>query len=293
MGPLVSILIPVYNSEKFLEECIISALNQTYDNIEVIAINDGSTDESLKILQRFSGKITVINQENRGLAKALMAGINKMTGKWLKWFSPDDILFPYAIEALVTEAKKLPENTIIYSNWDLIDENGDKLRSFSEPNYNNLEKFDFNVRLLDGQQINVNTTLIPSFLFENGCLIEELDDPVAIDYDFFLRAGILYATQFYLIPKSLVKFRVHANQLSHKNIAQTLSYLPKVRNKVLSRLDETKRKEYLKSLQEYKNKKPISKKTMEKGLKVITSTMPDWITDRLIILYLNKIRRTR
>ena len=146
MGPNVSVVIPVYNSEKFLKECICSVLNQTYDSIEIIAVNDGSTDESLKILQRFSDKITVINQENEGLAKALMAGINKMTGKWLKWFSPDDILLPHAIETLITEAKKLPENTIIYSNWDLIDENGEKLRSFSESNYNNLEKFDFNIR---------------------------------------------------------------------------------------------------------------------------------------------------
>ena len=146
---LVSVVIPVYNSEKFLAESIESVLNQTYKNIEVITIDDGSTDKSLDILQQFSDKITVISQPNQGLAVALNAGIKKIHGKWFKWFSPDDVLYPDAIEILVNEAKKLQENTIIYSNWELIDEKNKKLRDFSESNYNKLSNFEFNVRLLD------------------------------------------------------------------------------------------------------------------------------------------------
>ncbi len=61
---LVSVVIPVYNSEKFLNQCIESVLNQTYKNIEIIAINDGSTDDSLKILETYSDKITIISQKN-------------------------------------------------------------------------------------------------------------------------------------------------------------------------------------------------------------------------------------
>ena len=169
---LVSVVIPVYNSEKFLAESIESVLNQTYKNIEVITIDDGSTDKSLDILQQFSDKITIISQPNQGLTAALRAGIKKINGKWFKWFSPDDVLYPDAIEILVNEIKKFTDNTIIYSNWDLIDENNKKLRNFSESNYNELNNFEFNVRLLDGQQININTTLIPSSLFERGCLFQ-------------------------------------------------------------------------------------------------------------------------
>ena len=139
---LVSVVIPVYNSEKFLAESIESVLNQTYKNIEVITIDDGSTDKSLDILQQFSDKITVISQPNQGLAVALNAGIKKIHGKWFKWFSPDDILYPDAIEILVEEASKLPDNTIIYSNWELIDEDNNILRRHSESNYNNLKKHD-------------------------------------------------------------------------------------------------------------------------------------------------------
>lgn len=67
----------------------------------------------------------------------------------------------------------------------MIDENGSFLRNFSESNYNDLSTFDFNVRLLDGQQINVNTTLIPYSLLEKCPINKNLQDPAAIDYDFF------------------------------------------------------------------------------------------------------------
>lgn len=289
---LVSIVIPVYNSEKFLTSCIESILGQTYDNIEIIVIDDGSTDLSAKILHRYSDKITVISQQNSGLASALNKGIGVIKGRWVKLFSADDILYPDTIQILVNEIKKLPENTIVYSNWDIIDEQNRKLRTFLESNYNHLENFDFNVRLLDGQQININTIMIPSSLFERGCLIEEIDDPVAIDYDFFLRAGILFDTKFHLISNPLIQYRVHESQLSHKKILKTLSYLPVIVESILSKLDKSKREEYLTALEIYQKKKPITRKTKELGLKIMEK-MPEGISDKMLVFYLNKIRTTR
>jgi len=289
----VTIVIPVYNAEKFLAQSIDSILNQTYRNIEILVIDDGSTDNSLKILQNHSDKITIISQPNQGIAIALNTAIKKINGEWFKYFSADDVLYPNAIEILIQEAKKLPENTIVYSNWEIIDEKDKKLGNFLESNYNNLGNFEFNVRLLDNQQINVNTTLIPSSLFEKGCLFKNHEDPVAPDYDFLLRAGILYNIHFHLLEKSLVKYRVHSNQISHMNIARTLDYLSKVRNQVLSQLDESKRNQYFVALKEYNRNKPISKKTLERILRFSTSVLPNWATDRLITLYLNKIRRNR
>jgi len=290
---LVSVIIPVYNSEKFLKYCVESVLNQSYSDIEIITVDDGSTDESLKILRKYENKITIIEQSNRGLTSSLNAGIKKMNGKWFKWLSPDDVLEPQSIETLVNHAKKLGDNTIVYSNWEIIDQENNKIRDFSESNYNELGNFEFNVRLLDGQQINVNTTLIPSLLFEKGCLIQDHEDAVVVDYDFFLRAGILFGTKFHLVPESLLKYRIHTNQLSHKDISKTLSYLSEVRNQVLSKLDDSKKALYLTALEDYNKQKPITKKTMELGLRFATYTLPDWITDRLLVFYLNKIRSTR
>lgn len=289
----VSIVIPVYNSKIFLKESLESVLNQTHKNIEIIVIDDGSTDNSLKILEDFSEKITVISQENQGLAASLNTGLEHSSGRWFKWFSPDDILFPHAIENLVFKAKHLPENSVIYSNWDIIDEFNKKLRSFTETNFNDLTVEDFNVRLLDGQLINVNTSLIPISLFTKGLKIQEIVDPVLIDYDLFLQAGILFQTKFYLINESLIAFRVHSEQLSHQNIVKNLENLSQIHENVLSKLDENKKLFYIKKLELYKKTKPLSKKTMSFGLEVIKKTLPNTITNKLLIYYLNKIRRTR
>jgi len=289
----VTVVIPVYNSEKFLNYSIESVLSQSYKNIEIIAVDDGSTDSSREILQKFNEKITILEQKNLGLANAVNSAIKKMNGKWLKWLSPDDVLYPNAIETLINEAKSLPENTILYSNWEIIDEKNNMLRSFSESNHNALEIFDFNVRLLDGQQINVNTTLIPSSLFSQGCMLEQLSDPVAIDYHFFLKAGIIHKVRFYLIEKPLLQYRIHSEQLSHKNISNTLSFLSEVKNQILSKVDDSTKEKYLKALNDYKKEKPLAKKTMDFGLKIIKDSLPDWATDKILVFYLNKIRRSR
>ena len=288
---LVSVVIPVYNSEKFLEECLDSILSQSYQNIEIIAVDDGSTDSSPDILERYSDKISIISQKNQGLAYALNLGINKMKGKWFKWFSPDDVMYSNTIEILIDEAKNHPDNTILYSNWNIIDDAGNTLREFHESNYNELSEFDFNVRLLDGQQINVNTTLIPSILFKKYG-IRELDDPVAIDYDFFLRSALLHNVKFHLTSQPLVKYRIHSDQLSHKNISKTLNYISEIKDEILMKLDESLQIKYNNGLEQYKKTKPAKTKTLEFGMKLLSSA-PTWVSDSVLILYLNKIRHNR
>ena len=287
---LISVVIPVYNSEKFLEECLDSILAQTYQNIEIIAVDDGSTDSSLDILNGYSDKVNVFSQKNNGLASTLNFGIGKMNGNWFRWFSPDDLMHPQAMEILIKEAKRHP-NTVIYSNWNIIDENGIILREFHESDYNNLSNFDYNVRLLDGQQINVNTTLIPSSLLEK-CKLRELDDPVAIDYDFFLCSALLHSTKFHLISNPLVKYRIHSDQMSHKNISKTLDYISEIKDEILTHLDKSLQKKYTRELEQYKKTKPIKRKTMEFGMKLLSSS-PSWASDRILTFYLNKIRRGR
>ena len=290
MSELVSVIIPVYNSAQFLKQSLESVINQTYENIEIICVNDGSTDNSLEILQQYSDKITIISQENHGLASALNTGIKQMKGDWLKWFSPDDIMYSYTIKTLVEEAKNNP-NTIFYSNWEIINENGKKLREFQESNYNDLSNFEYNIRLLDRQLINVNTTLIPSSLLEK-CSIRNLDDPVAIDYDFFLNAALLSNTTFHLIQKSLIKYRIHTKQLSHKNISKTLEYISQIKDEILQHLDDLSKSKYIAELKRYQKNKSTKIKTMELGIKLL-STMPSFVSDRILIFYVNNIRQSR
>jgi len=289
----ISVIIPVYNSHKFLSQSIESVLDQTYKNIEIIAIDDGSTDNSLQILNDFKDEIQIFHHQNKGLGFVLNEAIEKMNGCWFKWLSPDDVLFPDSLETLVNEAHQQPTNTIFYSNWEIIDQNGKTLRKFHESNYTDLNNFDFNVRLLDGQQINVNTTLIPNSIFEKGCVFRNLEDPVTIDYDFFIRAGLNYDVNFHLVDKILLKYRVHSNQFSHKNIAKSIKNISILREEILSKLESKDINAYKDALTKYQKQKPISKKSMDMGLKLITSLLPQKISDNLLIFYLNKIRSTR
>lgn len=89
----ISIIIPVYNSEKYLHRCLTSAVNQTLKNIEIICINDGSTDDSLNILKEFAmndTRIKIITKQNSGVAKARNTGLSVATGIYIGFIDSDD-----------------------------------------------------------------------------------------------------------------------------------------------------------------------------------------------------------
>ena len=101
--PEVSVIIPVYNSEKYVEKCICSVMAQTLPELEIIIINDGSIDESGKILRKLAQKdsrIILLEQENKGVAAARNLGVEKATGKYLTFVDGDDYLQEDYIEKM-------------------------------------------------------------------------------------------------------------------------------------------------------------------------------------------------
>ena len=93
MNPKLSVVVPVYNVEKFLDECITHIINQTYRNLEIILVNDGSTDNSKKIIDKYceiDNRILCINKKNGGLSSARNAGINIATGDYITFVDSDD-----------------------------------------------------------------------------------------------------------------------------------------------------------------------------------------------------------
>ena len=101
--PLVSVIIPVYNAEKYLRECINSVLSQTYENLEIVLIDDGSTDESSKIcddFQEIDERIMVIHKENEGVSVARNTGIEKSTGEYITFLDSDDYITSTFVEDL-------------------------------------------------------------------------------------------------------------------------------------------------------------------------------------------------
>ena len=101
--PLISVIIPIYNMEFYLERCVDSVLNNTYQNLEVICVDDGSTDHSLEILRRYEAadpRIVVIAKENGGVSSARNAGLDRMTGEYVTFIDSDDFVHPQYVELL-------------------------------------------------------------------------------------------------------------------------------------------------------------------------------------------------
>ena len=120
--PLVSIVIPVYNGSNYMREAIDSALSQTYDNIEVIVVNDGSTDDTEAIALSYGDRIRYYAKENGGVASALNLAIREAKGEYISWLSHDDIYYPDKVKKQIYVLSGLAnKKTIIYSNWEYID----------------------------------------------------------------------------------------------------------------------------------------------------------------------------
>lgn len=120
MNDLVSIIVPIYNGEMYLEKCILSIINQTYKNLEIILINDGSKDKSLKLCNKLAEKdsrIVVINQENGGVSKARNTGIDNSTGKYITFADADDWLDEDAIEKMVKLIKSNNCDVVRLNNY--------------------------------------------------------------------------------------------------------------------------------------------------------------------------------
>ena len=117
---LISVIVPVYNSEQFLSDCLESCLLQTYKNIEVIIVNDGSTDNSGDIIAKYikqDNRFRVINKKNEGLVEARKTGANAACGIFLFFVDSDDIITPDAIEVLVNQQFVSKADIVVANFW--------------------------------------------------------------------------------------------------------------------------------------------------------------------------------
>ena len=105
----VSVIIPIYNAEKFLSLCLESIINQTYKNLEIVLVNDGSLDNSIEICRQYAerdNRIKIIDDKNRGVSYARNKGIEKATGQYILFIDSDDIVKKNYIDILVKKINK-------------------------------------------------------------------------------------------------------------------------------------------------------------------------------------------
>ena len=213
-NPFVTIIIPVYNGSNYLSEAIDSALSQTYKNIEIIVVNDGSNDggKTRDIALSYGDKIRYFEKENGGVATALNLGIREMRGEYFSWLSHDDVYGENKIEEQVNFLRKCGyRKVIVYSDFDIIDENSHYISSTIMPQINSSE---FRYWITTESCLHGCTLLIPKICFEEcGVFNESL--MTTQDYDLWFR--IAQKFEFPRIPKILVKSRVHRNQTTRIN----------------------------------------------------------------------------
>jgi glycosyltransferase involved in cell wall biosynthesis len=146
--PLVSIIIPAYNFANFLAESIESCLNQTYSNIEIIVVDDGSTDNTCEVVRPYSKRITYHYQNNCGLAGARNTGHRLASGKYLAWLDADDIACPDRIFLQVSWLEQNNDTAIACGNFSAFDENGNEYENYSSTYYDQINKNDGIVNIL-------------------------------------------------------------------------------------------------------------------------------------------------
>lgn len=204
--PLVTLITPTYNQAAFLEETIQSVLAQDYENIEYIIINDGSTDSTAQILDKYKGAVKSENQANAGQASTLNKGWHMGKGELLGYLSSDDILHPSAVRKAVEYLTAHPEVVMVYPNCDLIDPNSRVIRtSLCRP-------FEYESLVVD-QECYIG----PGALFRRSAL-EQMGgwDPtlrLGPDREFWMRIGLLGRIQ--MIDEICAQYRMHPSSISY------------------------------------------------------------------------------
>lgn len=207
-NPLVSIIIPVYNGADYLREAIDSALAQTYPNIEVIVVNDGSTDGGMteEIALSYGEKIRYFRKENGGVSSALNRGIREMTGEYFSWLSHDDVFYPDKTAVQVACLRDFGGGVILYGDYDLIDQGSQfvgarRVRQTAPGTI-------YFALIMEGA-VNGCTVLVPRSCFaEVGVFDEKLR--TSQDFDMWFRLAGKYG--FRHIAKPLFKSRIHPGQ---------------------------------------------------------------------------------
>lgn len=224
--PLVSVVTPAYNAERFIEQALRSALTQTYKNIEVLVVDDGSDDDTRRIAEDLSNsdeRLSVLNQSNQGVASARNLGIEHARGDYIAPLDADDVWYPEKLEKQVRcVLDSDPRTGLVYGWYHEIDENGDRMKDGSQ-------------WIADGS---VYTALaVRNFigggsmpLMKRSCFdkvggyssrLREMGGEGCEDWDLYLRIAEHY--HFRVVPEYLAGYRRHSANMSLNRTAMGLS----------------------------------------------------------------------
>lgn len=217
----VSVIIPTYNRARFIKEALDSAIKQTYKDIEIIVVDDGSIDDTKDILsqyiKKYPDRVMYFYQKNKGVSYARNLGIRKARGEYIAFLDSDDIWLQNKLEEQIREIKKNIEYGLVCSYVEMIDESGAEIFKILPGSYGS------NIKDVFLNDIIITPTVLTkkSCLLEVGGFNEQLI--VGEDYDLWLRIVTKY--KFFMIPEILARVRRHKNRLSESVELQYKNHL--------------------------------------------------------------------
>lgn len=234
-SPLISVVMSVYNGEKYLSEAIESILGQTYKNFEFIIINDGSTDKSFEVLNYYAeleNRIVVISRENKGLIDSLNEGIKKAKGKYIVRMDADDISLPTRFEEQVKFMENNPDIGI----------SGSAVIRFGENIKTVIWKLLKNNGAIKSELLFSSTFAHPSVIMNKKMIFKYnlfYDNQFLHAEDFELWTRIAKITNMANLPKPLLKYRVGENSITreaNKNLEERYLIHKRIFNTYLEEL---------------------------------------------------------
>ena len=219
----ISIIVPIYNADEFLEKCLTSLIEQTYENIEIICVNDGSVDQSLEIMQKFASqdhRITVYSQQNQGIAGAHNTGLQHATGQYIMFCDADDSMQPNMCQIML-ETLKSAEVDIVSCNTNVISDKETHYRKYLKNAYTG--KYEICLPLI--QKMNV---LLCNKLFKKDLIdTYQITFPIGHEHDddcFFMQY-ISVAKTVYFLEDALYNYWVHAGSMSEHYLTRNPQHL--------------------------------------------------------------------
>jgi glycosyltransferase involved in cell wall biosynthesis len=212
----VAAIIPTFNSARFIRDTIQSVLAQDFKKIELIVVDDGSTDNTVGIIQSVSGNVQIFRHQgnaNLGAASSRNLGIVKTNAELIAFLDGDDIWYPTKISEQVGIFNNYPDVGLVYTNGHAIDENGSILYELFAKNFR--EPGNPSTILLDCYIPTPSTIVVrKDLLSQVGMFSTSIK--CSSDHDLLVRLGEV--TRFHYIPKCLMGYRRHGNQMSLKRV---------------------------------------------------------------------------
>ncbi|MCX7590743.1 MAG: glycosyltransferase family 2 protein [Kiritimatiellae bacterium] len=220
MSPAVSVVIPTFNCARFLGEAVESALRQTFEDCEVVVVDDGSTDETPSVLAGFGSRIRVIRQKNLGAAAARNTGIRETHGPFLAFLDADDRWKPEKLRRQMEVLEREQDFPIVHTDSSVIDEQGRIITPSA-----NQQRQSHSGMVFEEFFVNpVSVVLTSSVVVARKCLdaVGGFDThfPILQDLHLFLRLAMKYS--IFYIPEPLVEYRMRRGSLTRSNVVQNI-----------------------------------------------------------------------